>query len=105
MYNLYSENKGVDQLGSYRGTAQLICAFVFAYTKNMFSHDAAQIRHLVPLDGCIVSLKDGFITLHRLNSKTLVQSPKQDKELLEMACTMTNCFETTVLIHVSCMVC
>ena len=24
------------------GTAQLICAFVFAYSKSRFSHDAAQ---------------------------------------------------------------
>ena len=34
------ENKDADQLC---GTAQLICAFVFAYAKCRFSHDAAQI--------------------------------------------------------------
>ena len=35
------QKKGTDQL---RGTAQLICAFVFAYEKNnKFSHDTAQI--------------------------------------------------------------
>ena len=35
----YSENKGVDQLRSV--TAQLICIFVFAYTKIRFSHNKA----------------------------------------------------------------
>ena len=34
-YNLCSENKGADPL-------QPICAFVFAYAKSRFSHDAAQ---------------------------------------------------------------
>ena len=37
---LCSENKCTDQLHSYR---QLICAFVFAYAKNRFSHDAAHV--------------------------------------------------------------
>ena len=40
MYYPYSENKGADQL---RVTAKLICVFVFAYAKCLFSHDAAQI--------------------------------------------------------------
>ena len=35
---LCSENKGAV-------TAQLICAFVFAYAKSSFSHDASQILH------------------------------------------------------------
>ena len=36
MYHPYGENKGADQLRS-------ICAFVFAYTKIRFSHDAAHV--------------------------------------------------------------
>ena len=41
-YYMYpcSENKGPDQL---RGSAKLICAFVFAYAKCWFSHDVAHI--------------------------------------------------------------
>ena len=35
-----SENKGADQLCGYR---ELVWAFVFAYTKSRFSHDAAHI--------------------------------------------------------------
>ena len=35
---LCSKNKGADQLCCYR---KLICAFVFAYAKSRFSHDAA----------------------------------------------------------------
>ena len=41
--NLYypcSENKGADQLCV---TAKLICGFVFAYAKDRFAHDAAQL--------------------------------------------------------------
>ena len=30
------------------GTAQLICVFVFAYAKDRFSHDAAQVCISVP---------------------------------------------------------
>ena len=40
LFYLCSENKGADQL---RGTAKLICVFVFAYEKCWFSHDAAQM--------------------------------------------------------------
>ena len=39
LYYLFSENKGADQLRGY-----LICAFVFAYAKSRFSHDAAYIE-------------------------------------------------------------
>ena len=38
MYYLCSENKGA----CYR-TAQLVCAFVFAFAKSRFSHDAAHM--------------------------------------------------------------
>ena len=38
LYYLCSENKGADQLRGYR----LICAFVFAYAKSRFAHDAIQ---------------------------------------------------------------
>ena len=38
---LCSENKGADQLRNYH---TLICVFVFAYAKNMFSHDAAHLE-------------------------------------------------------------
>ena len=44
-YYLCSENNGDDQLGS-NCTAdlrQLICIFVFAYAKGMFSHDKAHM--------------------------------------------------------------
>ena len=37
---LCSENKGANPV---RGHAKLICVFVFAYAKNRFSHDAAQL--------------------------------------------------------------
>ena len=37
-----SENKGADQ--QLRGTAKLICVFVFAYADCWFSHEAAQIK-------------------------------------------------------------
>ena len=40
LYYLCSENKGADQL---RVTAQLICAFIFAYAKIRFSLDTAQV--------------------------------------------------------------
>ena len=60
MYYPCSENKGADQLRGDREadlrlcfrickkpvlsvTAKLICVFVFAYAKNRFSHDEAQI--------------------------------------------------------------
>ena len=39
MYYPFSKNKGADQLR----TAQLICVFVFAYTKSRFSHNKAHI--------------------------------------------------------------
>ena len=38
-YYLCNVNKGADQLRSV--TAELICAFVFAYAECRFSHDAA----------------------------------------------------------------
>ena len=38
LFYICNENKGADQ-----NTAQLICAFVLAYTKNRFSHDAAHL--------------------------------------------------------------
>ena len=40
LYYPSSENKGDDQL---RGTAKLICAFVFAYADCWFSHGAAHM--------------------------------------------------------------
>ena len=40
LYYLCSENKGVI---SFAVTAKLICVFVFAYAKCLFSHDAAQM--------------------------------------------------------------
>ena len=39
LYYLCSENKGADQLRE----AKLICIFVFAYAKCLFSHDASQL--------------------------------------------------------------
>ena len=42
LYYLCSENKGADQMGSYR---QQICTFVFTYTKSRFSHDAAHYTY------------------------------------------------------------
>ena len=44
LYYLYSKNKGADQCAV---TAQLICAFVFAYAKIKFSHDAAQLSSVL----------------------------------------------------------
>ena len=41
LYYQCSENKGTDQLRSY--CKELICVFVFAYSKSRFSHDATQI--------------------------------------------------------------
>ena len=41
LYYLCCENKGADQLRS--SSAQLICAFIFAYAKSRFSHDSAHI--------------------------------------------------------------
>ena len=38
LHYLRSKNKGTDQLCNY---TQLICVFVFTYTKSRFSHDAA----------------------------------------------------------------
>ena len=46
LYYLSSENKGTDQLCNYCTAdiiAQLICAFVSAYAKIQFSHDAVHI--------------------------------------------------------------
>ena len=43
MYYLCSEITGADQ---FRGTAKLICVFVFAYAKSRFSHDAALIIYV-----------------------------------------------------------
>ena len=40
MYYLCNENKGADQLRSYR-EADLV--FVFAYSKSRFSHDVAHL--------------------------------------------------------------
>ena len=40
-YYLCRENKGADQLSGF--TAKLICVFVFAYAKCLFSHDAAHL--------------------------------------------------------------
>ena len=40
LYCLCTENKGADQLCCY---GKLICCFVFAYAKSLFSHDAAHI--------------------------------------------------------------
>ena len=40
LYYLCSENKGTDQLAV---TAKLICFFVFAHAKSLFSHDKAHL--------------------------------------------------------------
>ena len=45
MYYLCSENKGAV-------TAQLICAFVFAYAKSRFSHDVAQLMFCLNTETC-----------------------------------------------------
>ena len=52
MYYLCSENKGTDQL---RVTVKLICVFVFAYAKSLFSHDKAHMK-LIRLDKKMRSL-------------------------------------------------
>ena len=41
MYYLCNENKGADQFCGI--TAKLICVFVFAYAKRLFSHDMAHL--------------------------------------------------------------
>ena len=41
LYYQCSENKDADQLAV---TAKLICVFVFAYAKSLFSHDKAHIK-------------------------------------------------------------
>ena len=51
MYYLCSGNKGADQF------AQLICAFVFAYAKSRFSHDATHLKEHV-------NIYIGFIMAH-----------------------------------------
>ena len=43
LYYLCSENKGVN---SFAVTSKLICVFVFAYAKCLFSNDASQITFL-----------------------------------------------------------
>ena len=50
MCYLCSENKGAI---SFAVTAKLICAFVFAYAKRWFSHDAAQIQMLRDINFCL----------------------------------------------------
>ena len=46
LYYLCGENKGTDQLRGYH-TLQLINAFVFAYAKSRFCHDAAHLAGLI----------------------------------------------------------
>ena len=41
LYYLCSENKGANQL---YGTTQLVCAFLFVYTKSKFSQDVFQLK-------------------------------------------------------------
>ena len=43
LYYLSSENKEADQLRGHV-TAQLICAFVFAYAESRFSHDTVHMK-------------------------------------------------------------
>ena len=49
-----SENKGADKL---RGTAKLICVFVFAYADCWFSHEAAHfVRFVLSINFHIIFL-------------------------------------------------
>ena len=60
-YYLCSENKGVDQLrGYFAVTAKLICVFVFAYAKCLFSHVAAHIWAWRPSWSCDLSIYISF---------------------------------------------
>ena len=93
MYYLCSENKGADQLCGY---AKLICAFVFAYAKSRFSHDAA---HTIAMDG-ITSVHKNTKTSIELKYDTLSSLTKM-KRLLQgcssVAATMqqSNMYATT----------
>ena len=63
LFYLCSENKGAKQLcgNSCAVTAQLICAFVFAYAKIWFSHVPAQLidfkGHLIDFKGHLIDFK------------------------------------------------
>ena len=50
LYYLYRENKDSKPKTpiSTHAYPQLTCAFVFAYAKSRFSHDAAQIKQPIP---------------------------------------------------------
>ena len=81
MYYPSSENKGADQL---RGTAKLICVFVFAYADCWFSHEAAHSFVLNNKVSMGKLLKNMFITIDLvqkemeellLNFSNLVNSP------------------------------
>ena len=67
-----SENKGADQL---------ICAFVFAYAKFWFSHDATKVEmtdytvHLFYI-WCFHGRSMGLFTEHASMSKKAVEVPK-----------------------------
>ena len=58
--HISSENIGADHLRGNTGTAQLICAFVFAYAEGRFSTDSARlykqdivlVSTVVELEGC-----------------------------------------------------
>ena len=53
MYYPSSENKGADQL---RGTAKLICFFVFAYADCWLSHEAAQMCYPLEIEATAISI-------------------------------------------------
>ena len=67
LYYLCSKNKDTDQLLVYHQadvTAQLICAFVFAYAKSRFSHNKAHVwGHLLKIN--IISKQ--FINILNVN--------------------------------------
>ena len=74
LYYLCKENKGADQLRSY---AQLICAFVYAYAKNMFSHDAAHLKAAVQIE---IMVK---LCLERHHAKTCHLGVRRDSIKLQ----------------------
>ena len=60
LYYLCSENKGADQLRGYREADLRLC---FRYAKSRFSHDAAQYKILIKVNGPYLFGMDPFISL------------------------------------------
>ena len=80
----------IKALISFAVTAKLICVFVFAYAKNRFSHDKAQIDSIIEINPPLVENTGNISQDYCKSGKQFLQTSAVEAVL---TCTHNLCFE------------